>query len=190
VKYDKTLLLHGWGGSDWPHWQSWLASELVKEYKTVSFPLIMHPHYPHLNRWKKEVRAYLRDFRPTTVICHSLANTLWFHLCNEADIEPMETVERLVLVAPPSLRCEIETIKSFFPLEAPKDLHAKSAMLVVSSNDPYMPLKEAWELQERLQIPMKVLNDAGHINAESGYGPWPWMLERLKNGFVDEGVRR
>ncbi|WP_201352238.1 RBBP9/YdeN family alpha/beta hydrolase [Hydrogenimonas urashimensis] len=184
MKRDKTLLLHGWGGSDWPHWQSWLAAELAKDYGTVSFPLIQHPHYPHLNRWKREVRAHLRDFRPTTVICHSLANTLWFHLCNDAESEPIETVEKLILVAPPSLTCQIETIKSFFPVEAPENLHAECATLVVSTDDPYMTLEEAWRLQERLKIPMKVIERAGHINADSGYGPWPWMLEYLKSGAI------
>ncbi len=181
MKRDKTMLLHGWGGSDYPHWQSWLAGELAKDYGTVSFPLIQHPHFPHLNRWKKEVKAHLEDFRPQTVICHSLANTLWFHLCNEGEIEP---VERLLLVAPPKLDCEIETIKSFFPVHAPKDLYAKSAMLVVSTDDPYMPLDSAWELQERLGIPMKVIENAGHINAQSGYGEWPWVLEYLKSGTL------
>ena len=33
----KVLILAGWGGSDFPHWQSWLASEIVKDYGKVSF---------------------------------------------------------------------------------------------------------------------------------------------------------
>ena len=177
----KTLILHGWGGSDWPHWQAWLASELAKDYGTVSFPLIQHPHYPHLNRWKKQVKKYLSDFKPDTVICHSLANTLWFHLCHDGDIEE---VQNLLLVAPPRLNCAIETIKSFFPIKPPKSLFAKKAMMVASSDDPYMSMDEAWALQEALQIPMKVLEKAGHINADSGYGEWPWVLEYLKSGQV------
>ena len=178
---NRILLLHGWGGSDYPHWQAWLAGELAKDYGTVSFPLIQHPHYPHINRWKKEVKAHLKDFRPDIVICHSLANTLWFHLCNEEEIEP---VEKLILVAPPRLNCDIETIKSFFPVNAPKKLFANSAILVVSTNDPYMTIDEAWELQEILGIPMKVIEDAGHINADSGYGEWPWILHYLKSGEI------
>ncbi len=173
----KTLILHGWGGSDWPHWQAWLAAELAKSYGTVSFPLIQHPHYPHLNRWKKEVRRHLEDFRPHTVVCHSLANTLWFHLCHDG--LPF-MVERLLLVAPPRLDCEIETIKSFFPVAPPDSLFAHDATMVVSTDDPYMRLEEAQALQKRLGIPMKVLENAGHINAESGYGPWPWILDFLK----------
>ena len=177
----KTLILHGWGGSDWPHWQAWLAAELAKDYGTVSFPLIQHPHYPHLNRWKKEVKAHLSDFKPDTVVCHSLANTLWFHLCHDGDIDE---VENLLLVAPPRLDCEIETIQSFFPVEPPEKLFAKKAMMVVSTDDPYMSLDEAWALQEVLQVPMKVLENAGHINADSGYGEWPWVLEYLKSGQI------
>lgn len=177
----RTLLLHGWGGSDYPHWQAWLAAELAKDYGTVSFPLIQHPHFPHLNRWKKEVKEFLSGFGPDTVVCHSLANTLWFHLCNEGEIEP---VKRLVLVAPPRLDCEIETIKSFFPVDPPKELFAERAILVVSTDDPYMPIEKAWELQERLGIPMKVIESAGHINEESGYGEWPWILEYLRKGEI------
>jgi predicted alpha/beta hydrolase family esterase len=176
-KPGKTLILHGWGGSDWPHWQAWLAAELAKDYGTVSFPLIQHPHFPHLNRWKKEVEAHLADFRPDTVVCHSLANTLWFHLCNEGKIEP---VKKLVLVSPPRPDCDIETIKSFFPVELPENLFAESATLVVSTDDPYLTPEEAWKMQEALGIPMKTIKKGGHINAESGFGPWPWMLEFLK----------
>jgi len=178
-KPGKTLILHGWGGSDWPHWQAWLAAELAKDYGTVSFPLIQHPHFPHLNRWKKEVEAHLADFRPDTVVCHSLANTLWFHLCNEGKIEP---VKKLVLVSPPRPDCDIETIKSFFPVELPENLFAESATLVVSTDDPYLTPEEAWKMQEALGIPMKTIEKGGHINAESGFGPWPWMLEFLKTG--------
>ena len=175
----RTLLLHGWGGSDRPHWQAWLAAELAADYGTVSFPLIQHPHFPHLNRWKKEAIAHLRSFHPETVVCHSLANTLWFHLCHDGEIDP---VENLVLVAPPRLDCRIETIRSFFPVEVPPNLYARKATLVVSTDDPYLNIDEAWALQKRLGVPMKVLENAGHINADSGYGPWPWILAFLRTG--------
>jgi len=173
----RALLLHGWGGSDFPHWQSWLAGELAKGYGTVCFPLLDHPHFPSKNRWMRQVKALLSDFRPEIVICHSLANTLWFHLCNEGEIAPVET---LFLVAPPRTSCEIETIKSFFPVTVPTSLFAKNVQLVTSTNDPYMTPEEAQALQNELDVPMSVMENAGHINAESGFGEWPWILERVK----------
>lgn len=170
----RTLLLHGWGGSDDPHWQSWLAGEIAKDYGAVSFPLLDNPHFPSKNRWMKQVKALLDEFQPEVVICHSLANTLWFHLCHEGEIK---SVKRLLLVAPPRLTCELENLKSFFPLEAPASLFADEVMLVTSDNDPYMNPEEAQALQKALGVEMKVIGNGGHLNAESGYGEWLWAKE-------------
>ncbi len=175
---EKVLLLHGWGGSDYPHWQSWLAGEIAKDYGCVCFPLLDNPHFPSKNRQMRQVKGFLEEFKPHTVICHSLANVIWFHLCN-AKVIP--TVERLLLVSPPSPQCDIENIRKFFPYAFPKNLHAKEAMLVTSTDDPYLTTQEASELQMALGIPMKVLENAGHINEKSGYGSWSWVLEWVKS---------
>ena len=172
----KVLILHGWGGSDFPHWQSWLASELVKDYGKVSFLEFSNFEYPDLNLWKEELLLELDSFKPDIVIAHSLANTLWFHIVGEVK----EEVEKLYLVAPPSFHCAVEEIKEFFPLALPKKTSAKESLLIASTNDPYMTLDDAKSLQKSLKIPLKVLENAGHINTESGYGKWPWILEELK----------
>jgi len=172
----KVLLLHGWGGSDHPHWQSWLAGELAKEYGCVSFLQLSDFDRPKLDVWKKELLEHLQEFKPDIVICHSLANILWFHLCNDANLE---RIQKLYLVAPPSLCCEIEELQSFFPLKAPKNLYAKKILLITSTNDPYLNTQEAEQLQKELEVAMHVIKDGGHINAASGYGPWPWLLEQI-----------
>jgi len=174
----KVLLLHGWGGSDYPHWQSWLAGELAKDYGRVSFLKFSNFDTPKLDIWISELKVELKGFQPDIVICHSLANTLWFHLCNTTQIQG---IEKLYLVAPPSLTCTTEEIREFFPLSAPKSLNAKEALLVTSTNDPYLTQQEAKELQQSLNIKMKVIQNAGHINADSGYGKWPWIKNSLTN---------
>ncbi|MFK5938164.1 MAG: alpha/beta hydrolase [Sulfurimonas sp.] len=174
--HKKVLLLHGWGGSDDPHWQSWLAGELAKDYGKVSFLRFSDVDAPKLDVWLSELKKELEDFKPDIVICHSLANTLWFHLCNSAK---MQNVEKLYLVAPPSLTCSTEEIQEFFPLKAPKNLHAKEVLLVTSTNDPYLTQEEALKLQKTLNIKRKVIQNAGHINADSGFGEWAWIKEQL-----------
>ena len=176
---EKVLLLHGWGGSDYPHWQSWLAGELARDYGQVAFPLLDNPHFPTKSRWVKQVKKLLKEFDPDVVICHSLANTLWFHLCNEGKIKK---VKRLLLVSPPRNDLDFDTIKSFFPVDPPQDLYAEKAMIVNSDNDPYLNVDEAEKLQKTLGIEMKTLVNAGHINAESDFGEWPWLLEWIKQG--------
>ncbi len=43
-----------------------------------------------------------------------------------------------------------------------------------------MELDEAKSLKKELNVKMEILENAGHINADSGFGPWPWMLNKLK----------
>ena len=74
----------------------------------------------------------------------------------------------------------MHTIKSFFPVSIPDFLYADEAMLVTSDNDPYMTSLEADALHEELDIHRLVLENAGHINADSGFGEWPWVKEWVK----------
>jgi len=177
----KVLLLHGWGGSDSPHWQAWLAGEIAKDYGKVSFLKFSNYDFPDIALWKKELLSELTAFKPDIVVCHSLANTLWFHLCNDKSIA--QEIQKLFLVAPPSLNSNIEELKSFFPLHIPSKLYAKEALLLTSTNDPYMQIEEAKELQKRLNIEMITLQNAGHINADSGYGEWEWIFKELKKSL-------
>ena len=174
---DKVLILHGWGGSDAPHWQAELASEIAKNYGTVSFPLLDSCHFPSKNRWVKQVQKLLEEFRPDTVVCHSLANTLWFWLCQEE----IPTVKRLFMVSPPSLTTRESTIKAFFPCKIPQNIHAKEVQMIVSDNDPWVKMDEAKEIAKHYDIPLTVLENGGHINNDSGYGKWA-LIEKLVLG--------
>lgn len=175
---NKVLLLHGWGGSDYPHWQAWIAGEIAKEYGTVSFPLLVDKDLPQKELWLKQLKSHLHEFQPNIVICHSLANTLWFHLCNEEEIKG---IEHLLLVAPPSNSCEIEELKTFFPCRPPANLYAKNITLVTSDSDPYMSVDEANALAKQYNLEHIVLHNAGHINADSGHREWSFVKEWINN---------
>ena len=172
---DKVLILHGWGGSDAPHWQAELASEIAKNYGTVSFPLLDYCHFPNKNRWMKQVKALLKEFNPDTVVCHSLANTLWFWLCQE---DGMPTIKKLCMVSPPSLQTREKTIKTFFPCPMPDKIYAKEVHIIVSNNDPWIELEEVKEIASHYDAILTTIENAGHINADSGYGKWE-LIENL-----------
>lgn len=174
----KTLILHGWGGSDAPHWQAELAAEIAKNYGTVSFPLLENCHFPSKNRWVKQVKEILDTFKPDTVVCHSLANILWLWLCEEYKLD---TVERLFMVSPPGLNTEEHTIRTFFPAPMPQNLCAEKIEMIVSDNDPWITVDEATGLAAHYDIPLTVVENAGHINADSGHGKWEF-IEKLVMG--------
>ncbi|MFK7780394.1 MAG: alpha/beta hydrolase, partial [Candidatus Gracilibacteria bacterium] len=106
-----------------------------------------------------------------TVVCHSLANTLWFWLCQEE----MLTVERLFMVSPPSLNTTESTIKTFFPYPQPKNIHAKEVHIIVSDDDPWVQLEEAKDMASYYNASFTTIQKGGHINAESGYGKWSFI---------------
>ena len=179
----KVLILHGWGGSDYPHWQAWVASELIKKNFTLSFPSIPNRDSPELDTWLEFLAKEFQHFQPDIVICHSLANMLWFHFVEKYNIEP---IKKLMLVAPVRKTCDIPKIKSFFPYPVPKDLKAEETIMVGSSNDPYMSVEEVIKLQSELNIGLKILEDAGHINGDSGFGELScaidWIVQGCKKG--------
>ena len=162
----KVLILHGWGGSDYPHWQSWCASELIKKNYIVSFPQLPKKEQPTLNEWLDFLEKEFNHFKPDIVVCHSLANILWFHFVDKFNIK---NIQKLMLVAPISQNI-LEEVKTFYPYPIVEDLKADEIIMVSSTNDPYMTTEEAIDLQSKLNIGLKILDDAGHINADSGYG--------------------
>jgi predicted alpha/beta hydrolase family esterase len=163
----KVLILHGWGGSDFPHWQAWLASELIKKNYIISFPLLPNKDNPDLNAWLEYLKIEMDHFNPDIVVCHSLANILWFHFVSKFKTNQLE---KLMLVAPVRIDCNIPELSTFFPYPIVEDLKAKEIIMVGSTNDIYLSNNEAIELASKMNIGLKILEDAGHINADSGYG--------------------
>ncbi|HKM19305.1 MAG TPA: alpha/beta hydrolase [Aliarcobacter sp.] len=177
----KVLILHGLSGSDFPHWQAHLAMDLIKENFIVSFPELPNKNSPDLKIWKKFVKKEINYFKPDIVVCHSLANILWFHICDELNI----SLDKLMLVAPVRNR-SLEEAKSFFPYPESKNLRAKEIIMAASTNDPYMSIEEAIALQSKLNIGMKIMENAGHINTDSGFGKLDCALDWIKQEEVCE----
>ncbi|EFU70794.1 conserved hypothetical protein [Aliarcobacter butzleri JV22] len=171
----RVLILHGLNGSDYPHWQSQLAMDLIKENFIVSFPSFPSRDNPKLQEWKDFLKKEINHFKPDIVVCHSLGNILWFHTCDELDIK----LDKLMLVAP--VRNEVlEDAKTFFPYPIAKDLKANEIIMAASTNDPYLTVEEAIRLQSKLNIGMKIMENAGHINAASGFGKLDCALDWIK----------
>ncbi|HEY0200226.1 MAG TPA: alpha/beta hydrolase, partial [Burkholderiaceae bacterium] len=58
-------------------------------------------------------------------------------------------------------------------------------IVVASGNDPYCPVRLAGAYARAWGSEFVRLQEAGHINVESGYGEWPLGLALLRS-LVDE----
>jgi hypothetical protein len=58
-------------------------------------------------------------------------------------------------------------------------------MLIASSDDPWMKMTHARYWAENWGLRFSCLRNAGHINVESGFGPWP-ALPHLVRKFREQ----
>ncbi len=172
---NRVLILHGWEGSDYPHWQSHLAMSIAKDYGCVCFPKIEDIYKPVKDEWIEQTKEILNSFNPNIVVCHSLANTLWFWLCNE----DIDIVDKLFLVAPPSLNTKEKALESFFPCKLPSNIRAKEIELIVSDNDKWISIDEAKEIAKKIDAKFTIIKNGGHINSDSGFGKWEYIESRV-----------
>lgn len=173
-------MIHGWQGSKAPHWQAWLHEKLNTQNIVSSFPQLSDDMHPSKEVWLNEVQKAFTAVDPDTVITHSLGAMVWFHLCNE---QRVQKVKKLLIVAPPRDLSAIEELKSFFPVKIPTNTFAEEITLISSSNDIYMDTNEAQALSIKLNAKHSVLENAGHINADSDFGAWPWVLDYVKGSL-------
>lgn len=187
------LILHGWQGSGPDHWQSWLAQRLADAGEALRYPDLPNPGEPDAGEWAQAIRAELSALiGARTVICHSLACLLW---AREADAIAQDgPVDRLLLVAPPCPAKPIPGVKDLYP--TPLDAEAmarsaRSARVVGSDSDPYCPAGHARSFAQPLGLEIDVLEGAGHINPEAGFGPWPAVERWCRDGapIVAQGAK-
>ena len=174
------VILHGWEGSGPEHWQSWLANELRAAQREVRYPDLPDADHPDLQAWLKALHSALAGLRDDgfDVVAHSLSAVLWLHHCANPGDSPRPA--RVALVAPPSPQTAIPEIAAFFPPPIDIDAVRRAAdgtVLVAGDNDPYTPEGIAAAYGLPLKMAATVIAGAGHLNDESGYGPWPSVLD-------------
>jgi uncharacterized protein len=175
-----TVVIPGWQGSGEGHWQTWLEGELAEAGRDTRRPDFANLDVPDFDDWRQALRAALADLPADgyDVVAHSLGVVLWLHHVLDPGTSPRAA--RVLLVCPPSPRTDIPGAEAFFP--PPLDIDAvrhaaDGTVLVGSDNDPYLPEGIADAYGRPLKIATTVVAGGGHINVDSGYGPWPSVLD-------------
>jgi predicted alpha/beta hydrolase family esterase len=176
------LILHGIEGSGPDHWQTWLAGRLAERGHQVSYPDLPNADNPRLEEWLDALEQELAGLpaAETTVLCHSLGSLLWLH---HAGRRAGAQVAGALLVAPPQPDEEVPGSTGFRPVPLDREGVAAAAartLLVCSTNDPWCPPATSRRIAETIGVPLDWVENAGHINTDAGYGPWPaaeaWAL--------------
>lgn len=137
---------------------------------------------PQREDWvSRLVEAVDAATRPVVLIAHSLGTLTVAHAAPQL---AERDVRAALLVAPPDLEnCDEETraaCASFLPV--PREPLPFPSFVIASRTDPYGRYDFADDLAAAWGSAIYDAGDAGHINAESGHGPWPeglMMFARL-----------
>lgn len=172
------LIVPGLGGSDPEHWQSRWQARL----STASRVEQADWDHPDPQDWvRRLVVGVERATRPVVLVAHSLGVVA---TVVAAPSLPPGVVRGAVLVALPDVEDAVATppeVHPFAPL--PHDPLPFPALLVASRNDPFCSYERADEMAHAWGAALVDAGESGHLNSESGFGPWPEGLMRFA-GFL------
>ncbi|MFG0678161.1 RBBP9/YdeN family alpha/beta hydrolase [Delftia sp. WSY_7] len=167
----RIIIVPGWRNSGPDHWQSLWAQQLPHAERVEQDDWLV----PHREPWVAALEQLVLSWpEPVVLAAHSLGCITAAHMGPEASAR----VQGALLVAPadPERRAQLA---DFAPVPyAPLPYRS---VLVASSNDPYCPIRRAGAYARAWGSEFVRLQNAGHINVESGFGDWPLGLALLQS---------
>lgn len=171
----RIVIVPGWKNSGPDHWQThwqaqWPHAERVQQEDWWT---------PKREAWVQTLEALILSRpEPVVIVAHSLGCITTAHVGAQAAAR----IQGALLVAPadPERRGHLA---DFAPV--PHHTLPYRSVLVASTNDPFCPIRLAGAYARAWGSEFVRLPNAGHINAESGHGPWPLGRALLQSLLED-----
>ena len=161
------LIIPGLGGSAADHWQSRWEQKLSTARRVEQRDW----EHPQRDEWVAAIVAAIEAAkRPVILVAHSLGTIAAVH----ASRNTAHSMKGAFLVAVPSeerLASVPEADAAFRPY--PRKKLPFPTALVASRDDPFSTYADAEALARDWGAKLIDAGPSGHINAESGHGPWP-----------------
>jgi uncharacterized protein len=167
------LIVPGLGDSSPQHWQSRWQSKLSTARRVEQDDW----NHPVREAWvARLVESVRSSSRPAIIIAHSIgvittvfaAEQIKGHVIGAMLVAPSDWDKPDLLPGYDLDFHPIPTLALPFP-----------SLLVASQNDPYCEINRAASFADAWGSEFVDAGDAGHINVDSGHGPWPEGLLRL-----------
>lgn len=167
------LIIPGYDSSGPTHWQT------LWEQENPDYVRVQQRDWlkPICSEWVQAVDDAIRSHPgPKVLVGHSLGCTT---ITKWAEHHQGDIIGAL-LVAPPDLESPAVTaIVQNFGSNTQRRLNFPS-IIVASTNDIYCSLETSKQLASSWGSKLVTIESAGHINADSGFGPWPYGKQILQ----------
>jgi len=171
------LIIPGLGGSGPDHWQSRWEAKLPTARRIAQADW----NRPELAAWRDRILEEAeRAERPLILVAHSLGVLALAHAAPRL----RGKVKGGFLVAPASTEivAGLEAVDPAFAALPDQPLPFPS-LVIASRNDPFATYAESEGFARSFGAELVDAGHSGHINIESGHGPWPEGLMRFA-GFL------
>jgi predicted alpha/beta hydrolase family esterase len=170
------IIVPGIGNSGKDHWQSLWQDKMPRARR-------IRPSdwdRPYLDDWLSALDAAVGEAtEPPVLVAHSLGCLL---VAQWQSISAAPAAGAFLVAVPdPASACFPPEAKGFSA--GPSTPMRFPSLCIASSNDPYAAIGYAKARAAAWNSALKILDNAGHINAASGFGPWP-EGEALLTGFM------
>ncbi len=179
------FIIHGSFSNPYSNWIGWLHNFIEDEGKQVYVPdFPIGVGYQNYENWSKLFKIYL-DFglinENTTIIGHSIAPVFISKFLTKNKIK----VKKLIFVCGFNnyfgIDAEYDAVNGsmyFDGLEEVKK-YTNEIICFYSNNDPYVKFEAEKDFADKLGAKQVLLNNAGHINSESGYDTFEEIVSYL-----------
>lgn len=168
------LIIPGLGNSGPAHWQTWFEQSLpnCKRIQQKEWDV------PDLADWLKAIDEEVANYDPATVVLigHSLGCSTIAHWAKHSG----KIIKGAMLVAPSDIEAPVYTFPATGFTPIPLDRIPFKTIVVASSNDVWVSPERASFFADCWGSEYINIGDAGHINADAGFGPWPEGVSILK----------
>lgn len=163
----RAIIIHCWGGYTDYCWYPWAKKELEKKGFDVQVPAFPDTDNPKLSAWLSTLKESIgKPDENLYLIGHSLGNpTIMRYL---ETLKEDEKIGGMIMVAGFTENLGFPEIKNFFekPFDFPKiKSRVKNGIYAIQSdNDPYVDLRFADILKEKLGVKVIVKHGANHFS--------------------------
>lgn len=178
MTHTSIIIVPGWRDSGPGHWQSLWQARLPHARRVVQDDWITPTRTAWVGQLEKTVLAAPH---PVVIVAHSLGCIATSHMAPEAAARVVGAL--LVAPADPERRA---VLSDFAPV--PYATLPYRSIVVASTNDPYCPIRLAGAYARAWGSEFVRMQNAGHINIDSGHGEFPlgWALMQSLEGTTGE----
>jgi len=161
------LIVPGYKGAGEDHWQTRWENKLSSANRVHMGDL----HKPVFEDWKTNlIEAVAKTTKPVILVGHSIGSQVIVQAAKDFG----KPIAGAFLVAPPDVAnpsIRPRHLLTFGP--APTDPLPFPSVTIASRNDHFCTYEMAEEMAANWGSLFMDAGESGHINAESGHGPWP-----------------